>query len=472
MSISKSILAILRITAGLRSKHVFVLSFVWALLVGITIQLVILPAIPGLHAGNGLLKGGDWVWFHDAAELLAQTIAANGWSAWELRPYNNSPIGLTAALYALTGVHTPLIALPFNALLFAFASYYLCRALETIDARSAFIASLPFVLFPSAATIYAQIHKDVLSLAGLMLLAWNCARLVKNRSFTLGEIASIAASIFAACFFVWLARPYLLYILSGASCLSWLCVVIGDRQQRQRSWWTASAIALGSLFLGTQLAKTAENDFSNSIRTQVVAAVTANPLPSTSSAVTATAPNGKKADHLPPLESALQSFWQVNGLLTDRLNSMREGYIDPSAGSNIDKDVRFLALSDVVAYIPRAMQIGLLAPFPDAWFARGASSGGTFMRAVSAIEMIMSYAMLFGLAAGLRVGKWHRVCVAAVFAVAFVPLIVHALVISNIGSLYRMRYGYWQLFNCLGLIGWAMWVRMRCAKDSLAGNHA
>jgi hypothetical protein len=91
----------------------FLLAFGVSLCTGLFIQLVLLPHIlPSLDAGHGLLRGGDWIGFHEDANAMAQKIARQGWSAFELRPRGQAPVGITAAVYALTGIHEPWIMVP------------------------------------------------------------------------------------------------------------------------------------------------------------------------------------------------------------------------------------------------------------------------------------------------------------------------------------------------------------------------
>ncbi len=50
--------------------------------IALIIQLVVLPYLfPELHAGNGLLAGGDSVGFHRTAAWVAERIRSEGWSA-------------------------------------------------------------------------------------------------------------------------------------------------------------------------------------------------------------------------------------------------------------------------------------------------------------------------------------------------------------------------------------------------------
>ena len=70
------------VVTGMRS-HPFlwlgVLSFAFAALVAVLIQAVLLPhVLPRLHAGHGLLVGGDWIMFHRVAVELAQEVSRQG----------------------------------------------------------------------------------------------------------------------------------------------------------------------------------------------------------------------------------------------------------------------------------------------------------------------------------------------------------------------------------------------------------
>ncbi|MGB9553189.1 MAG: hypothetical protein ACPL7L_02285, partial [bacterium] len=54
---------------------IWLLFFLYPLLVGLFIQFVALPYLfPSLHAGEGLMQGGDWLYFHQLAKDLAERI--------------------------------------------------------------------------------------------------------------------------------------------------------------------------------------------------------------------------------------------------------------------------------------------------------------------------------------------------------------------------------------------------------------
>ena len=75
------------------------------------------------------------------------------------------------------------------------------------------------------------------------------------------------------------------------------------------------------------------------------------------------------------------------------------------------------------------------------------------MRTVSAFEMAVSYVLLVGLIFGLLRQKWRNPVLWIVLYLTLFFILLQALAIPNVGALYRMRYGAWQLLNALGVIG-------------------
>jgi len=137
----------------------------------------------------------------------------------------------------------------------------------------------------------------------------------------------------------------------------------------------------------------------------------------------------------------------------------------PNAGSNIDTEVQLHSATDVLRYLPRALQIGLFAPFPEMWSGLGVSPGADHMRLLAGIEMALAYLLLPGVAlVFMRRELYGQSAVALIQAV--IPIIVLALVVCNVGTLYRMRYGYWQILIGLGVIGWGMGLQRWSGKYS------
>ena len=145
-----------------------------------------------------------------------------------------------------------------------------------------------------------------------------------------------------------------------------------------------------------------------------------------------------------------------------RLAIARRAYLSAdykAAGSMIDLDLQFHSAHDVLAYLPRAIQIGFLAPFPTQWTAPGASPGAGAMRFVAGVEMLILYPLLIiGLPlAGRRWRARPEFWLITAFCTFFI--VTYACVTPNVGTLYRMRYGFLMTLAAIGLA--AIWESAR-----------
>lgn len=464
----------LRLKNALCARGVFTLAFVYSLAAGLIIQLVILPfLLPGLDAGHGLLKGGDWVGFHQEAIRMAERIHLDGWAVWELRPQGNAPIGISAAAYALTGISEPWVLMPLNAGLFAVGATCLYTMFSLFaPPRFAFVATLPYVLFPSAAVIYGQIHKDVWSIAGVTLIALVWVRIAAHRKLDWKETGFQALLTLTGGLFVWLVRPYMLQVLLVASFLTAIAVALEriagpDKSKFSVHGFLRSVLPLVILifFLNAPSGTSVQPmDILQGEKMQTPEAVLSKEkeLITTEMGTVLSKEKSLAAWQLilqrarliaASTEDILSKF--VSKLAADR-QGFTKGY--PGAGSNIDTEDDFHSVGDVWRYMPRALQIALFAPFPSMWQEAGTSPGADQMRLISGMEMTFTYFWLPGiillfLCVGIRGQN------VAILIQAIVPAVILTLVVSNIGTLYRMRYINLQMLNGLGIIGWMMWIQ-------------
>lgn len=460
------------------ARGVFALAFFYSLSAGLLIQLVMLPFVmPALDAGHGLLKGGDWIGFHQEAVRLADRIRHEGWAFWELRPQGNAPIGVAAAAYVLTGITEPWVLMPLNAGLFAVGAtcLYMMFSLLASD-RLAFAATMPYVLFPSAAVIYGQIHKDVWTIAGVTLIALVWVRIVACQKLYWKETGIQTLLTFTGVLFVWLVRPYMVQVLIVASALTVLAISIslvsnGDKSKFSKH--KALRLALPLIVLIGFLKAPVGNSFQQVVLPEEKEVVTQKIVLSEQKELLSQEIKHDIKDHgsirwqliwqwaklIPAFaENALSKF--VTKLAQDR-RGFTKGY--PDAGSNIDTGDDFQSIGDVVRYIPRALQIALFAPFPDMWVERGTSPGAGHMRLISGIEMAFTYLLLPGvLLLFLRPEIRGRIIVILIQAI--IPAVILTLVVSNVGTLYRMRFVNLQMLIGLGMIGWMTWLQHRGAK--------
>ena len=530
------------------SFSIFVLAFFWALVGGLLLQFVVLPALPSVwHVGDGLLQGGDWVGFHRKAVMIALQITQDGWGVWELRPGGNAPTGILAGLYFVFGIYKPWLFLPINAFLFGAATFTLYKIFKLIMiTRHSFYAILPFMMFPSALMIYGQVHKDIFSITGILFVIFVWANVAGRRMLNCREMLVQAVIMFSGLALVWLVRPYIvqLLLLGGLSAALLLSVWgIWGKQARHGSWWCMLAIfltiQLGALLLslaqeiepttqsgqttkqpqqsqviqqaqvdkvikeGEQASKAQQEELASSARRASVleearraslleearrASLLEELLSPLNAAerelmTTSLIPYGRGwslAINDQMLERAFNNY--LPGVINDgsiaqssawfalnvglrgklaQLNEKRRGFATsyPRAATNIDLDVRFYSIHDLLLYIPRALQIGLLAPFPSMWLGNATSPGSGTMRLVAGMEMMLSYLLLLGLVGLCRCEKKRWATIMVVMTISLILTIMFTLVITNVGSLYRMRYVSWQILNGLGILGWSLWLQ-------------
>ena len=141
----------------------------------------------------------------------------------------------------------------------------------------------------------------------------------------------------------------------------------------------------------------------------------------------------------------------------DRIAARREGFTKKTdddgsnAGSNIDNDVSIKGKAALFRYLPRAAEIGLFAPFPNMWFARGMAVGRGG-RILSGLEMVLTY-LIEALAVYALWWKRRHLSVWLLICSALLGTLALGLIVANVGSLYRLRYPFWILLVIMGTGG-------------------
>ncbi len=410
----------------------WLLFFLYSCFVAFCVQLIILPKIfITWHAGDGLLVGGDWVYFQQLALDLVQKIKSNGWSVWELRPEGQAPAGIAAAIYFLTGISKPWTIIPLNAALHATGGLLLLKILKLFNAKWpwALWGTMPYLLFPSAMLWFTQLHKDGYFITGSLFLVYGFMSMVRylidsnnNGKIVLESIVCLAMGTFL----IWTVRPYALLLIQAVWIFK-LIIMIGFMLIRSNSYGFPGRKAVNFLVINIILLVT----FSN---------IAVSPI------------NTSKVDSMP---------WQYVNWLPDFIESKiyglslsRKNYIDiyPDAASSIDTHICFYSIYDIIKYTPRAFEIALFAPFPQDWLTEGSHNSTTMMRKFAGAEMIVVYfSLLF-----FPVFFWYRrkriePYLIAVFALGM--MYIYSLSTPNVGTLYRVRYGYLMLLVAMGLQG-------------------
>lgn len=432
------------------------LAFAYGVVAAGLIQLVLLPYVfPAWHGGDGLLAGGDWLVFHRYGEYLARLIQARGWAAFELRPFGLAPAGIAGAVYALT-VPRPWTLIPLNAALHATATILLLRVVELFlpVRRRALWTVLPYLLYPTALTWVAQIHKDSLFALGYAALLFGWAALAAAARRAGRGAGGALAALGVGFVLIWVVRPEHVWPMQGLGLVpavialgAWVGVAARESGLRLRA---AAVIGL----LAAVMVLPSWFDRATAVRT----------LPGRPPA-RATAPDelrdGRWTDPVAQRGVRALAWYRTDWLPPSvdraayRLALIREQFlIEYLAGqSNIDVDVGMRSAGDLLRRLPRGLQVALFAPFPLRWLDAGSQAWTSTSRRIVSLEMVGVYVAMLGLP--LAMWRWGRRPELWIVVLACVlPLALYGVTIPNVGALHRFRYPFLMPLVALGLAAW------------------
>jgi len=450
-----------------RLSTVWVLVFLYTLLAGLLMQFVVLPhLLPSWHEGDGILKGMDGPQFHDAALALSERIKAEGWSAWELYPDRQFVAGVMAIFYTLI-YPKPWSILPLNATLNASAAVCMVLLMEVFlgDRRRSLIAALPFVVFPSSMVWHTQMHNENYAVPAVVALLLGWAMLAAW--VTESRRVSVGAALLLITLGSWLqamVRDYILFlmlalVLPAALALAIAALRLAKRSESAVAWWRKLAVMATAA--GIMAALTAAYYW------PLQAALLADQMGPSQTEPRRQERTPQDSPYVRVEEAQTLERWEhaewMPAFLDEQLlqfalthNRMRQG--TPFVGSIVDPDTVFLSAGDIAAYVPRALHVALLSPFPNIWFASGRKVTSSGLRLAVIPETIAAYACLLALPYFL----WKQRRSAAVWTVVFLcfaMLVFYGLAVPNAGALQRFRFPYYLPLVCMGLAGWLEIIR-------------
>jgi putative peptidoglycan lipid II flippase len=414
-------------------------AFLYALLAGVVLQTLVLPMMPSLHAGHGLMVG-DGIFFHEQALYQVELIREGGWHRWSLIPSAASTgnVGILAALYALFGPQ-PLLFLPLNAAFHALGCVLVLLIAKRLfpgklGTQGGWCAALFFLLFPSALVWYGQVHKDGFAIAGYLMLMLAVLRGLQSQGW-LHWVRTLLLFV-AGFYLVGIMRPHMpmIYMLALLGALCMALVFYGLR--RDGRTLRALVPAAGLVLIGVLLTPTISVDHRLLGGDEQYRATEGAPRVSQW--------QWERSNYLP---------LAVDGRL-EMLASVRAYFIafgqQVAAGSSVDETVRPQNAAELVAYLPRALQIGVFAPFPSFWVEHLSAA-----RVIGAVETLVFYLCLPGLLWAL----WRKMSVGMfiMLSAALAIIMLNSFVSPNIGTLHRIRFGQWYLLMLVGICG-SLWL--------------
>src|SRR5690554_2999065 len=337
-----------------------------------------------------------------------------------------------SAWYALT-LPEPWVLAPIQALLYGISIALLAKLAFAVteSSRLSLLAILPAVLLPSAAIVYAQPHRDLYVMFGLMLAIYGWWLLFRMQQVPFAQalrLAVCAATLITIGFVVaWVVREFSAEIFQGLAALFVLLLgLLAWRSLRHRPCYRVSALAspIVALLLLVAMASFHSGDFfSHELESDTV---------DTLDTLDTTGPQVESDRWIP-------AAWlpgRVDDLLR-RLSGARDHFIRRYSHGRtaIDTDVHFRHVTDVVAYTPRAAHIGVFSPFPSQWLPHpDAEPARNAYRMLGGAEMALLYLIMpFLLYAGWC--WWRRPAFWILLVPALAWVMVYAYTVPVVGSL-------------------------------------
>ena len=455
----------------------FLIFYSYSLLAGILFQKLLPQLLPGMVAAGASLTT-DSAYFHGIAVNLANEINTKGWHIWSPFPneYTSFNVALLGALYALFGVNS-LLAVPLNAAFHAMGGvllYLIAKELSTNNENgkvAGLVASISFIVFPSALNWYGQIHKDGFAIFGVFLYAYILVLSVKNyKVSSYAKVIQYSAYSFLALFFIGIIRPYylkplLLFAVILLALSTWRTLTKSDQAKKLLFF---AALTILSVIANNKLVViigATEAQLGETYATSETLAFEASkprearkPRVKGKSGFCSSDVNNALGDICQTYRAFEDQAYLYYSIIDEKLENnakilaetrfkLNEYSKSVKANSAIDVDVNFYNLSDVISYIPRALQISILAPFPDTWL-----DGFSPTRLIASIEMAIIYTALLGVVILFFSNPRTESILLLIFSLTF--LVIYGLTIGNIGTLYRVRYSFEFLLVLLGFVGW------------------
>jgi len=343
---------------------------------------------------------------------------------------------------------------------------------ELFDQKAARAAAAAVAIWPSFLVHNAQILKDPICVVAMLSLVLVVAMwLTRELSWRMGLITGMIGSTAIALIYATRAGFWGLVLL-GVILIGAVFMII--REVRERTFLAGNTmsmlvvllLALGAIFL-SRASLTPQDQVVLPPETANIVPVNQNP------AVMLIQPTNQVASvpvaELPQRKENSASPVPGEGNNVQRetapaaqpkrsrpialIQGMRDAFADKykESGTLIDSNVQFITIMDLARYLPRAMEIGFFAPFPNTWLGEGKEVGQSG-RLLSGAEMLAMYILealaLFGVwRARRRPHTWF------LFAVILFGVTTLGLGTINLGALYRLRYGFFVLLIVLAMYG-------------------
>lgn len=373
-------------------------------------------------------------------ERLAKLLKTEGVVAWA-----SSPSELHVRLYSLPyavvsswGGFNILIVEPLNLALYLLIITLIYKiGCYAFDHRAGLLAASIVAFWPSLLFHTTQLLRDSFTIVALLALVFGVIKLIQQHS-------------------TWQRSLWLLTFVALAAVLNWIL--------RMASWDVGRLILFLSI-VGLLIQQWRDKRPWSNTLVKVAALIAIMLLtPQTKALFKNQQSSIRDRDKVAPIAERVQgrNLWETISIRRHGFATTTFGDDRTPVGSNIDADVEFNNPVHILLYLPRAAAIGFLTPFPSMWVEKG-NHVGMAGRALSGAEMFLTYVIeLLAL-----VGLWSKrkdFIAWLLFLTASAAMVGLALIVTNVGTLYRERYPFWILLAILGSGGALLVCSLRQPK--------
>ncbi len=426
---------------------------------------------PGLIDRDGIIGSfafDSYEYQHEAARLV-EILRQGGLVAWatERAPLHVKAISIQFAILGPLFGYGTLSAEPFNLICYVvILGVALVLGREVGGERAGLLAAGVIAVWPTFFLHTMQLLKDPFFIACALVLVlcmtfWLTRTLGPRGFLVTAAVTAVALSL------VLIVRSTFAIFILALVLIGFTLLVIRELRERRPLYWNMICplliLVVGVLLLlvhSTSGQKTKHpSDQSGQPKAvagegvQVPTIVTYLPRP-------------QFEDGAPTYANR---FYASASRVALKLSSVRERFeeVYSQSGSNIDAGVRFSDLKSVLLYLPRAFKIGCWAPFPTTWATPGKQVGSAGRLLAGAETLTMYLFELLALVAVLRPAR--RLASWLLLSISAFGVTLLALVVPNVGALYRFRYTFWVLLIILGAKGFEALLASWRLKPGLGG---
>jgi len=423
--------------------HVVFVLFVFHIVIAFLISWISYSSyLSPLHTGDGFWKFAiDSTLYHQEALTLIDVLDRGEWSFWWSSYARHMHVKWIALIYWSSGEAYPVLFEIVNSFVWVASVVLIYKASYHLFSKNVTIASFStlFLFFPSLLLSSVQLLREPFYILGVCFTILGWVFIVKKDSSWLG-----AGLIIFGFFVIISARDYLTPLIFSIFFICGIGAIITNRVARLPMFLMMVSIYAIASFESSPL-----NMRGNGYVSKVDGVGNYGAISRVISGYDTDTDTDTDEAHL---SNRVRNYININ--IPGRLSSMRHGFrnVTATAGSSIDVDERFNNVEDLFLYLPRALQIGFLSPFPKHWISSGKETG-RIGRIISAFETMILYFAFIGffwlLYKNIKIG----VSLVPILVLGGIIILLLGYAVPNVGTIYRMRQGLLIPYYMLGTYG-------------------